>query len=165
MPSGGKAVSILLDSVTVPTVDLARVVLHARKALARHHPRNSSSIVAKIDIETSEYAVMPHMIISQAVCSIDILLMEWHAKMLMPNRLRQNPHKLSPSEAGISLLTGFVGMLESWVNNALSSPLADCRTELRDMRGNTMSPPNIAAFRRAPWPGVGAYCPGPPRVG
>ena len=154
----GKEVQNLEDRISVPTVDLAQVIHRVRSRLARRYDREKSKIVIKIDIESSEYAVVPHLVVNQGVCVVDVILMEWHAKLYHASRLQLNPLKLPPKEQGHALLSGYIEMLEKWVSDTVAAPTSDCRTRLQNMEGNTMSRKNVRAFNATKLPSINQLC-------
>jgi len=167
----GKPEQALLERVVVPTVDLAQIFHRARDALVRQNDgRERSMIVAKIDIETTEYSVVPHLIMQQAMCVPNVVLMEWHSKMVSPVQLGRNPKGLSYPEQGKSLILSYVHMLEKWVMDSVSAASTasppnkkarGCHTNIQSMLGNTMSRQNLKAFNTTKWPTATSLCASP----
>jgi len=69
--------------VTVPTVDLARVLRNCVQR-ARGGP-----IMVKLDVEAAEYDLLPRLLITGALCRCTFLLVEWHLNALPPERRMQ----------------------------------------------------------------------------
>lgn len=69
--------------VTVPTVDLARVLRNCVQR-ARGGP-----IILKLDVEAAEYDLLPRLLITGALCRCTFLLVEWHLNALPPERRMQ----------------------------------------------------------------------------
>lgn len=81
-------------SVTVKAFDMANYI---RKI------SNTTTIVMKMDIESAEYVVLPHLMASGVLCSIDFLRMEWH---LNGNPPRQRMAALALQHALPAILSG-----------------------------------------------------------
>jgi len=81
--------------VTVPTVDLARV-LRSSAWRAKGGP-----ILLKLDVEAAEYDLLPRLIITGALCRCTFLLIEWHLNALPPERRME----------GVLLRNAFDGLL------------------------------------------------------
>jgi len=65
--------------VNVRTLDLARIVRVIREAMDNNGGERGN-ILAKIDIEGAEYAVLPHLLHQDVLCKeIDGAYIEWHA--------------------------------------------------------------------------------------
>ena len=76
------------QSVSVPTVDFATVLLGVRELLSRGGGSGDSKggqIVMKMDLETEEYTVLPHLIRRSALCELDAVYVEWHPKLCGKN--------------------------------------------------------------------------------
>jgi hypothetical protein len=82
-------------SVTVPAVDLARVIRNCVQR-ARGGP-----IILKLDVEAAEYDLLPRLLITGALCRCTFLLIEWHLNALPPERKLQ----------GVLLRNAFDGLL------------------------------------------------------
>lgn len=65
---------------TAISIDMNHLMhrIHALWASSSSHTNNSRT-VAKMDIEGSEYEVLPHMITHGSICMIDVMTIEWHA--------------------------------------------------------------------------------------
>jgi hypothetical protein len=70
---------------------------------------NENKIVAKFDIEGSEYKVLPHMLAHGSLCLIDLALIEWHAKFA---KIKEN-----------------VGSMISWITTHAKG----CRLKMSDL--------------------------------
>ena len=70
-------------SVTVPAVDLARVLRNCVQR-ARGGP-----IIVKLDVEAAEYDLLPRLLITGALCRCTFLLIEWHLNALPAERKMQ----------------------------------------------------------------------------
>lgn len=64
----------------VLTIDVGRIIklVDARLRQRSGGKRANSKIVAKSDIESSEFLVFSHLIISKAICALDLVFAEWH---------------------------------------------------------------------------------------
>ena len=69
--------------VTVPTVDLSAVL---RRCVRR---ANGGPIFLKLDTESAEYDLLPHLLTSGALCDVTFLLIEWHLNAMSPGRRLQ----------------------------------------------------------------------------
>jgi FkbM family methyltransferase len=56
-------------------VDFARVLSHATKD-------TSGPVLMKLDVEGSEYSLLPRLLLSGALCRVDYLFVEWHLNAL-----------------------------------------------------------------------------------
>jgi len=70
-----------LQTVSVASVDLAAYLLHTLRL-----PRADKDTLTllKLDIESSEYAVLPHLVSQGALCGVRYLHIEWHIDALPP---------------------------------------------------------------------------------
>ena len=58
---------------------------------------SSRSIVAKLDIEGSEFSVLPHLLVHGSLCLLDAIMIEWHwtmRKFLIKNRALHDIEKM-----------------------------------------------------------------------
>lgn len=67
-------------NVSVLTVDLARFLTSELAGESRW------PVLLKLDIETSEYDVLPKLLVAGLLCRIHYLLVEWHLNALTPQR-------------------------------------------------------------------------------
>jgi hypothetical protein len=68
------------ETFTVATIDVARflkVVVDDRVMVPGQSP---GKVVAKMDVEGEEFKIIPHLIATRALCSIDVLFVEWHER-------------------------------------------------------------------------------------
>ncbi len=84
-----------VSSVTVPAVDLARVL---RNCVLR---ARGGPVILKLDVEAAEYDLLPRLLITGALCRCTFLLIEWHLNALPPERKLQ----------GVMLRNAFDGLL------------------------------------------------------
>lgn len=147
--------TMLKRTVSVPTVDLAEVILRTRRALARNGNRQLTRIVMKLDVETSEYHLLPHLILSQALCTVDDVVIEFHGKLLTPSvaEAAAAANHLSDGETGAGLITDYIHSVERWLVEALEKPRADCRAKLHRLSGSS-SGENARTFSPFPQPGA-----------
>lgn len=67
----------LKNKFAVRSVDMARVLRHVDARLREGAPDAASRrIMMKLDVEGLEYAVLTHIVASQAICTVDLLVME-----------------------------------------------------------------------------------------
>ena len=102
----------------VPSIDFAAHILNATtpspsKALARNNrtPRRLITML-KLDIESSEFTILPTLLARGALCRIDFLLVEWHLNALPPQQ------RLS----GLGLIHAFDDLLRSGCTTMRQSP-------------------------------------------
>lgn len=72
-----------LSKVDVPAVDLAEYMRHTLRLPLSD--RETLTLV-KIDVESSEYEVIPHLIAHGALCGVRYLHVEWHLDGLPPEK-------------------------------------------------------------------------------
>ena len=68
-------------TTTVGVVDLASFILHVvRPLLMREKARSGARpfLMMKLDIEGAELAVIPNLMLTGALCEVDLVFMEWH---------------------------------------------------------------------------------------
>jgi len=128
----------------VDTIDLADVILKARNALSRTAKANRAPrsdprrIMVKLDIESSEYLLLPHLVVSQAVCTVDKLIVEWHSRFAFADpvvRASATAKGLDASETGGSVINSFARNLEKWVTSTLAQARHDCKCSLTTLSG------------------------------
>jgi hypothetical protein len=73
------------EAISVDTDDFIRKVMHLWKHSKSYVPGHSK-VFAKMDIEGSEYFVLPKMIAGRSLCHIDAMTIEWH-----PNNIKCSP--------------------------------------------------------------------------
>ena len=90
--------SLAHDKVSVPTVDLARLMRERLEATPRQHKtirgRGSARLPPplqplcglKLDIEAAEFELLPHLLLSGSLCRCHYFLFEWHLNSLPPAR-------------------------------------------------------------------------------
>ena len=69
-------------TVLVRTLDLAALVQTVASHLRAGTPGGGEGrhLVMKLDVEGSEYTVLPHLALRGALCQIDLLMIEYHAR-------------------------------------------------------------------------------------
>ena len=60
----------------VVAIDLARVLSHVQQHLSSR--RAEASVFMKLDVEGSEYLVLPHLALTGRLCTVDEIHIEWH---------------------------------------------------------------------------------------
>jgi FkbM family methyltransferase len=119
IPWGGDAMKN--NSYTVKTVDLALLV---KNIIDFHKPE---AVLMKIDIEGSEYKVIPNMIAHGAFCNVDAAWIEWH-----PNFLKYGDEKKNK--------------VKSMVESVSKYGKGNCR-------GNNFEDLDDESYHRAAWDG------------
>lgn len=69
-------------SVSVPTIDLAHMMLSAVHGAAAAR----GSVFLKLDVESAEYDLLPRLLTSGALCLCDYILIEWHLNAVAPGK-------------------------------------------------------------------------------
>lgn len=83
------------QNVTVPTVDLANFL--EQRVLLRKRPPGCTvgRVVMKVDIEGSEYSVLPHLLSRGVLCRLDFVAAEFHEREMgrpeQPQHLVKQP--------------------------------------------------------------------------
>lgn len=69
------------SGIATPTLDLPSFL---NKAISSRTGKDVGKVIVKMDIETSEYDVLPTMVQKKLLCqgAIDLLLIEWHDRLL-----------------------------------------------------------------------------------
>ena len=68
-------------NVTTPAFDLA--------AHMREHLGAAAAVLMKLDVEGSEYVLLPHLLERRVLCSVDFLHVEWHPNLVAPAEGRE----------------------------------------------------------------------------
>ena len=88
--------------IVVPAVDLADYLLQTLPSTSADPAEaNASLVFLKIDVEGSEYDLLPKLLGSNALCRVRFLLVEWHLKLIAPSK----------REAGLALKTALASIL------------------------------------------------------
>ena len=134
----------LTSSAEVRTVDLSRVVHLARRLLlsgggagaasAGANARGRHRMYMKLDIEGSELRVLPHLIATQALCTINELSVEFHEAFFTKPFTQATAKKLglARQESGVRAATAFPYKMRDMVHELLglsSYPLAYTHVE------------------------------------
>lgn len=116
------------SNLTVPTVDLARV-LHV---VAAARPRR---VYMKLDVEGDEAKILLHLIKTQALCAIDQIDVEWHSDV---------PHWMGAGEPSTQLASNASAKVRRLLQTTL--PFPGCKTKLATLDDETY-------YRdQKPWP-------------
>ena len=140
------------QSVSVPTVDFATVLLGVRELLSRgggSGDRKGGQIVMKMDLETEEYTVLPHLIRRSALCELDAVYVEWHPKLCGKNDPKVGHKALCNRTKHLRAHSRLLYDLRETVHTAMEQ---DCHTALHDVNDE------YHATDGAPWPSKSALC-------
>ena len=140
------------QSVSVPTVDFATVLLGVRELLSRGGGSGDSKggqIVMKMDLETEEYMVLPHLIRRSALCELDAVYVEWHPKLCGKNDPKVGYKALCNRTKHLRAHSRLLYDLRETVHSAMEQ---DCQTALHDVNDE------YHATDGAPWPSKSALC-------
>ena len=110
-------------SSTVVRVNVARVIRQIRSHLEMR--KGTGKIVAKCDIEGSEFELLPSLVMTQTICLIDYMWIEWH--LLSDETLNQivNETGVASSRSGIPQASKFMTMLTHQLTDMFSSSHSD----------------------------------------
>ena len=128
----------LLDTVPVRKVDLSRLVHSIHRRLAARSPKGR--ILMKLDVEGLEFALLPAMIRSQALCTINAMAIEWHTRLWGRDRAERAARTLklsSPAEVGGRALWTLTQTIRDKVRELVGHGQHDCQTELLEMDDET----------------------------
>ena len=109
-------------AVAVRTIDLAALV----RRVSRWVKSRGGKLLAKLDIEGSEYTVAPHLALDGALCLIDTVMIEWHQRYYGHSNLFRVSKLLN-----LSARTSGYGVAISWTGGtprALAAAAAACPT-------------------------------------
>ena len=70
--------SVAKEQISVPAIDLAVPMLRLRP---------DEIVLIKLDVEGYEFELLPHLLVSGALCLVDYLHIEWHPSVLPQARL------------------------------------------------------------------------------
>ena len=143
-------------TVPVRAVDLSRIIHTIHRYLVANDvgavPRSprQGKIVMKLDIEGLEFAVLPSLIRSQALCTLDAIRIEWHGrfwdrKVAMAAAAARNLS--APREVGAKAMVALTDAVRKGFRSVF--PASDCRTELIEVDDETYM------HDRARWPDAG----------
>ena len=107
------------DGIVVPTIDLAALLLAlphlhsdtAGRSRASRYSRSASLAYLHLDIEGAEFAILPSLLLSRALCRLTHLHVEWH----LPSLAHASPADLS---GGIGVRMGLETLLERGCRSA-----------------------------------------------
>ena len=109
-------------AVAVRTIDLAALV----RRVSGWVKSRGGKLLAKLDIEGSEYTVAPHLALDGALCLIDTVMIEWHQRYYGHSNLFRVSKLLN-----LSARTSGYGVAISWTGGtprALAAAAAACPT-------------------------------------
>jgi len=131
---GARAYSSI-SVVDVRTLDLAALIYRVHRHLQELHgrERGTSRILMKLDVEGSEYSILPHLVLTQTLCLVDRAFLEWHPSNYAPTAVATAAARrhLIEREAGVAA----VGTVMRAVNGAIHEILlrarnkSDCRLQ------------------------------------
>lgn len=101
--------------------------------------------------------VVPHLVLSQALCIIDVVVAEWHSKFYRGGGVFQKAaalENLGASEVGASTAASLVAAIEGWAARITHPRFRrdDCRTRFLPLDDESY------LHSRVPWPKVGSLC-------
>ena len=132
----------------VRTLDLSRLILSVSR---RVKARGGGRLLMKLDIEGAEYEVVARLALSRALCALDTVTLEWHARYF-------GFDETSRVAQGLNLTSGTSGrsMLRQWVlrtQEAVVEAAAACEgTQVRVLDDESFM------HDQRPWPSSGTVC-------
>lgn len=129
---------------SVSTIDFATVLLGVRALLG-----HGKKIVMKMDIETEEYKLFPHLISRSALCELDVVYVEWHPKLCSKEAHKVGPKALCNGSRHLRAHSRLLYDLRQTVHAAAE---LDCHTALHDLDDE------YHATDGAPWPSGTSQC-------
>ena len=108
---------------TVARVDVANVIRHMRAHLDRNN--GTGKIVAKCDIEGSEFELLQSLIMSQTICLIDYMYIEWHEMTEQTLHQVAQTQGIVTSRNGAAQALGYVNTFVQQVTSAYDENRAD----------------------------------------
>jgi hypothetical protein len=136
----------LSQKVTVRSIDLARIIRHIDKLL--HKDADSpGKMMMKLDVEGSEYKVLPHLAYSQSLCLIDVIFIKWHEQFYSSSTATATAKGEGLSQIGAGPMQRLVQSAQRETRNALTLHHgSDCPTKLLDLDDESYPHDN------QPWP-------------
>lgn len=136
----------------MPTVDFSTVLLGVRERLLSRGGGGGKGgrIVMKMDVETEEYALLPHLMRRSVLCELDVVYIEWHPKLCGKTEPTVGPKRLCNRTKHIRAHARLLYDLRETVQTAMER---DCGTRLYDVNDEYH-----ATVDRAPWPSRAALC-------
>ena len=130
--SGYDSTTAQAGQVEVRTLDLARLVHRVGRILKQQHGghRGRSKLLLKLDIEGAEYQQLMHLIMTQALCTIDVLFAEWHKPSAVSRHRAAASGEPDDAAAGVELVANLTRDIRGLVSSALDGRRTDCRTRL-----------------------------------
>mmetsp|Transcript_43258 Transcript_43258/g.72115 ORF Transcript_43258/g.72115 Transcript_43258/m.72115 type:complete len:346 (+) Transcript_43258:117-1154(+) len=137
---------------SVRSVDVARIIKLADARLRQKFggKRLNSKIVAKSDVESSEFTVFPHLVMTKAICALDFVFIEWHTGHFDPVvHGRKQTQYFEPNRRGVVEAHDFVLNVVHQLNKMFAqgrNETETCATEFSEIDDET--------YRRdgLPWP-------------
>ena len=121
----------LQQRTLVRTLDLGRVIERIDLNLRRSAPerQRASNIWMKLDVEGAELHIVPHLLLSRAMCAVSFIDIEWHTKFLRQVLSRQGGGQvaLAASNAVFRLVAT---ALPGARNNFTVAAAPGCRTRV-----------------------------------
>ena len=114
-----------LFTSTVARVNVARVIRHMRAHL---EAKNDGKIVAKCDIEGSEFELLPSLVMSQTICLIDYIYVEWHLLSTITLNKIVNTTGITRTRSGVPQARRFMEMIMQQLTETFSSSHLDFAT-------------------------------------
>ena len=148
---GARAYSSI-SVVDVRTLDLAALIYRVHRHLQELHgrERGTSRILMKLDVEGSEYSILPHLVLTQTLCLVDRAFLEWHPSNYAPSAVATAAARrhLIEREAGVAA----VGTMMRAVNGAIHEILLGARNKFDCRLQSTFLDDEEYLWDGQPWP-------------
>jgi len=141
----------VLRTDVVRSIDLARILLLIdelmRAAAAAQARPQRGRLVMKLDVEGTEFALLPHLLATQALCVVDVAFIEWHDAAISAEVMNASAARLGLSATGAQPMAGMAASLKALMRSSLghwhgasasralerAGERPDCRTQLVDL--------------------------------
>lgn len=129
----------------VRSVDLARII-HA----VRGRQTVRGRMLAKMDIEGSELQVLPHLVRSQALCTLDAVRIEWHSRYWARAVSEQAARlkKLPMDSVGAKAIEYNAQVLQQLLEREFKRNSSDCKVRIIEADDESFSRSHLALTDR-----------------
>jgi len=134
-------------TVPVRAIDLSRLIHLLHQHLRVHRNQHDANIVMKLDVEGLEFAVLPDLVRSQALCLVDAMRIEWHKRFWdqkVAAAVARARNLTNPREVGGRAMVAMTEAIRAQIRSLF--PSRDCRAELLEADDETYM------HDRKPWP-------------
>ena len=131
----GARASSSISVVEVATIDLSDLIYRVHRHLQELHgrTRGSSRLLMKLDVEGSEYRILPHLVLTQTLCLVDRAFLEWHPDNYAPKAAAVSAAQryLTKREAGVEAVSTMLHAIKGAIHEILDrgTKADDCRLQ------------------------------------